>query len=194
MKWISGHKPPYPYVWGGGHDPAFQASSESGTPVGEVLEGEEGDEAHIHGGGPKVGYDCSGALGSVLHAGGIMANLAHFIGQYGKGQPGGSGYQYVGPQDAEWFKTWGEPGKGGWLTIWASDKHCFAEIHIPASMGSPNTEEPNLIVEGPPRKSSAEPLFFVARQTGTTVGFFSSEETNVDDHGDRFVPRHWPGL
>lgn len=200
MKWISSRH--YPYVWGGGHDPSFQASSEAGhINKGEVfepehVEGQEGTQGGVVEGpvAAIVGYDCSGVTSSALHAGGIMANLARFAGQYGKGQPGGSGYEYVGPQDAEWFMTWGEPGKGGWMTVWASPHHCFIEIHVPASMGSPNTEEPNLVVEGPPRESNAEPLFFVARQKGTIVGFHSKEETNVDEYGDKFVARHWPGL
>jgi hypothetical protein len=197
MKWISQQR--FPYVWDGGHNPQFAPSNEKGV-VGrvgvEALGAEEGEsEAETQAAirraaseNASIGYDCSGALSSALHAGGIMANLAHFIGQYGKGQPGGSGYEYVGPQAAAWFKTYGEPGKGAWLTIWASDDHCFAEVHIPASMGSPNTEGPGLVVEGPPRASNSEPLFFVAKEKGTTVGFYSGETT------EGFTARHWPGL
>jgi hypothetical protein len=205
MKWINKHH--YPYVWGGGHDASFQASSEAGhINKGEVfepehVEGQEGTQAGVVEGpvAAIVGYDCSGLLSTALHAGGILAELTPTVrgAQINSGLAGGGAFSGrvgqvggqldVPAQDAEWFKTWGEPGKGSWLTVWADDTHCFIEIHVPASMGSPNTEEPSLIVEGPPRKSNAEPLFFVARQKGTVVGFFSSEET------DGFTPRHWPG-
>ena len=68
-----------PYVWGGGHNRKFKGR----------------------------GYDCSGAVGYVLHAAGMLKSplasgpLAH---------------------------NWGMPGVGQWITVYANKTHAFAVI------------------------------------------------------------------
>jgi hypothetical protein len=146
----------YPYVWGGGHNDTFTASGSSGPAVAGAF---------------RAGYDCSGVLSSVLHAAGIMAFVS-------KGELGGVGGRAVvnqvgEAQDSTWFETWGEAGRGKYMTVWANGDHCFIEVNVPASFGAEST--------------GGKTLFFVARQKGTIVGFFDSETT------EGFTPRHWPG-
>ncbi len=188
MRWISQQR--YPYVWRGGHDPTFQASNEHGKVAPVISKGEggilgkiTGEEENSEGPPGVVGFDCSGAVSAALHAGGLMLEYLKY------------GPKEVGPQVAEWFQeVWGHPGPGQFLTVWASPNHCFIEVKVPASMGNPNTEEPGLVIEAPPRASNSEPLFFVARVPGTIVGYHASEDTNTDAYGHKFTARHWPGL
>ena len=66
-----------PYVWGGGHL-SFRSR----------------------------GYDCSGAVGYALHAGGLLASTM------------------VSGQLAHW----GEAGVGRWITVYANREHVFAVV------------------------------------------------------------------
>jgi hypothetical protein len=66
-----------PYVWGGGHR-RWRSR----------------------------GYDCSGSVSYVLHAGGLL--------------------DY--PFDSTGFMRYGEPGPGQWVTLYANRKHVFAVI------------------------------------------------------------------
>ncbi|MBS1878927.1 MAG: hypothetical protein JST31_05405 [Actinobacteria bacterium] len=66
-----------PYVWGGGHL-SFVSK----------------------------GYDCSGAVGYALHAGGLLATTM------------------VSGQLA----AWGEPGTGRWITVYANAEHVFMVV------------------------------------------------------------------
>lgn len=77
------------YEWGGGHNANFSPTHGSG-----------------HGSGPGIGYDCSGAVSSVLHAGGALK----------------------APLVASQFMQWGAPGKGKNVSIFASPTHTFMEL------------------------------------------------------------------
>jgi peptidoglycan hydrolase CwlO-like protein len=66
-----------PYVWGGGHG-SFESS----------------------------GYDCSGAVGYMLHGGGWLSS----------------------PLDSTGLSTWGSPGPGSWVTVYGSPGHAYAVV------------------------------------------------------------------
>jgi cell wall-associated NlpC family hydrolase len=66
-----------PYLWGGGH--AKWRSK---------------------------GYDCSGAVSYVLHAGGFLAH----------------------PEDSSGLESWGKRGHGDWITVYANSGHAYATI------------------------------------------------------------------
>ena len=66
-----------PYVFGGGHA-AFIAA----------------------------GYDCSGSVSYVLHAGGLLSS----------------------PLDSSDFMRWGQKGLGHWITVYTNPGHAFVEI------------------------------------------------------------------
>ena len=65
---------------------------------------------YVYGGGHasfiSVGYDCSGSVSFALHAGGLLSS----------------------PLDSTEFETWGKPGPGRWITIWADGGHAYMEI------------------------------------------------------------------
>jgi len=86
----------YPYVFGGGH-PGFGPSG-----IGPS-------------GAPLVGYDCSGWVSAILHAGEI---LEHPTGALGTHE----------------LARWGEPGQGEFLTLWVVNnvviEHCFLEFKL----------------------------------------------------------------
>ncbi len=67
-----------PYVYGGGHG-SFRAS----------------------------GYDCSGSVSYVLHAGGLLRT----------------------PRDSSGFESYGRPGRGRYITIYANGGHAFMTIN-----------------------------------------------------------------
>jgi hypothetical protein len=52
------------------------------------------------------GYDCSGAVGYALHGAGLVSTTM------------------VSGQ----FETWGEPGTGRWITVYANDEHVFMVV------------------------------------------------------------------
>jgi cell wall-associated NlpC family hydrolase len=66
-----------PYIWGGGHQ-AFA----------------------------DAGYDCSGAVSFVLHAGGLLS----------------------APMDSSEFMSWGHGGHGHWITVYTNPGHAFVQI------------------------------------------------------------------
>jgi hypothetical protein len=78
----------YNYEWGGGHDAAFSPSHGTG-----------------HGSGPGIGYDCSGSVSAVLHAGGLLKM----------------------PEVASEFMSYGLPGPGA-VSIFASPTHVFMSL------------------------------------------------------------------
>jgi hypothetical protein len=51
-------------------------------------------------------YDCSGAVSYVLHAGGFLAK----------------------PRDSSALIGWGDPGPGGWITVYTSRRHAYLII------------------------------------------------------------------
>jgi hypothetical protein len=52
------------------------------------------------------GYDCSGSVSYALHGGGLVES----------------------PLVSSSFMTWGEPGPGSWITIYANRQHVYAVI------------------------------------------------------------------
>jgi len=59
-----------------------------------------------HGTFDDVGYDCSGTVSYFLHAAGLLDQ----------------------PTTSSALQTWGEPGRGRWITIYARAGHTFAVI------------------------------------------------------------------
>jgi Putative peptidoglycan binding domain len=52
------------------------------------------------------GYDCSGSVSYALHGGGLLGS----------------------PLDSSQFMTWGAPGKGRWITIYANPGHAYMVV------------------------------------------------------------------
>jgi septal ring factor EnvC (AmiA/AmiB activator) len=59
-----------------------------------------------HGSWDSPGYDCSGAVSFALHGGGFLPS----------------------PLDSTGLETWGVPGPGRWITVYANAGHAFAVI------------------------------------------------------------------
>ena len=59
-----------------------------------------------HGSFEDRGYDCSGAVSYVLHGAGVLSS----------------------PMPSGPFMRWGSPGKGQWITVYASNGHMYAVI------------------------------------------------------------------
>jgi peptidoglycan hydrolase-like protein with peptidoglycan-binding domain len=67
-------------------------------------------DPYIYGGGHAsfyaAGYDCSGSVSFALHA-------AHLLSS---------------PLDSTQFESWGQPGPGRWITLWANGGHVYMEV------------------------------------------------------------------
>lgn len=65
---------------------------------------------YIWGGGhasfQAIGYDCSGSVSFVLNAGGLLSS----------------------PEVSGWFESYGDPGPGQWVTIYANAGHVWMQI------------------------------------------------------------------
>ena len=59
-----------------------------------------------HGSFYENGYDCSGSVSFLLHHAGALAT----------------------PAGSHELTTYGEPGRGRWITVYARNGHCFAEV------------------------------------------------------------------
>jgi septal ring factor EnvC (AmiA/AmiB activator) len=59
-----------------------------------------------HGSFESSGYDCSGAVSYALHGGGLLES----------------------PLDSTGLETWGEPGPGQWITVYANAEHAWMVI------------------------------------------------------------------
>ena len=59
-----------------------------------------------HGSFSSPGYDCSGAVSFALNGGGFLSS----------------------PLDSTGLETWGDPGAGSWITVYANSGHTFAVI------------------------------------------------------------------
>jgi peptidoglycan hydrolase CwlO-like protein len=59
-----------------------------------------------HGSWDSAGYDCSGAVSFALHGGGFLDS----------------------PLDSTGLETWGVPGGGSWITVYANSGHAWAVI------------------------------------------------------------------
>lgn len=101
---------------------------------------------------PGVGYDCSGAVGAALAAAGLGLRP-------GQSVPGSG-----------WFaSSWGQPGQGKHMTVWANDGHVFIELNFAGHAGkSFDTRRIGDSRSGP----------HIRAALGPTGGF---------------TPRHWPG-
>jgi peptidoglycan hydrolase-like protein with peptidoglycan-binding domain len=68
------------------------------------------DKPYKYGGGhgnfEDSGYDCSGAVSYALHGAGLLDE----------------------PLDSSGLMSWGEPGKGEWITVYAHSSHAFVVI------------------------------------------------------------------
>jgi peptidoglycan hydrolase CwlO-like protein len=82
--------------------PAVQAAIEAANSIATT--------PYIWGGGhgsfDSSGYDCSGAVSFALHGGGFLDS----------------------PLDSTGLETWGEPGPGRWITVYANSGHAWAVI------------------------------------------------------------------
>ena len=65
---------------------------------------------YVYGGGHRSfrskGYDCSGTVSYALHGGGLLDT----------------------PLDSGSFMTWGDPGEGAWITVYANAGHAYVVI------------------------------------------------------------------
>jgi peptidoglycan hydrolase-like protein with peptidoglycan-binding domain len=59
-----------------------------------------------HGSWTDSGYDCSGSVGYALHGGGLLSQT----------------------EDSSQMETYGSPGHGQWITLWANAGHVYANI------------------------------------------------------------------
>ena len=59
-----------------------------------------------HGSFESSGYDCSGAVSYALHGGGLLES----------------------PLDSTGLETWGEPGPGKWITVYANAEHAWMVV------------------------------------------------------------------
>jgi peptidoglycan hydrolase CwlO-like protein len=82
--------------------PAVQAAIEAANSIATT--------PYIWGGGhgsfESSGYDCSGAVSFALHGGGFLES----------------------PLDSTGLETWGEPGAGQWITVYANAEHAWMII------------------------------------------------------------------
>lgn len=85
-----------------GAPPAVQAAIEAANSIATT--------PYIWGGGhgsfESSGYDCSGAVSFALNGGGFLSS----------------------PLDSTGLSTWGEPGPGQWITVYANAGHAYAVI------------------------------------------------------------------
>lgn len=153
------------YKWGGGHDPSFTPS------VGDALTAPIGGESIT-----EIGWDCSGAASSVLHAAGLMVEALKIPEVTRK---------FVGPQGSAWFETWGDPGPGQHMTVISSADHVLIGINVPASL-CPSQNTANL------PKDSKGWTWFAATTQGQLTGFYDSFEAAGGVPG--MTERHWEGL
>src|SRR6476646_4782986 len=82
-----------------------------------------------HGSFESSGYDCSGAVSYALHGGGLLAS----------------------PLDSTGLETWGEPGPGQWITVYANAEHAWMVIAGIAfdTVGGPGPRWHNPWVDSP---------------------------------------------
>src|SRR4051812_20302393 len=59
-----------------------------------------------HGSWDDSGYDCSGSVSYALHGGGLLSK----------------------PLDSTGFESWGQAGRGQWITVFANSGHAYAMI------------------------------------------------------------------
>jgi peptidoglycan hydrolase-like protein with peptidoglycan-binding domain len=73
-----------------------------------------------HGSFQSSGYDCSGAVSFALHGGGLLSS----------------------PEDSTGLESYGQPGKGAWVTVYSDPSHAFLVVDgrafDTADYGGPN--------------------------------------------------------
>jgi hypothetical protein len=82
------------------------------------------DKPYIYGGGHAsfndVGYDCSGSVSYALHGGGLLSS----------------------PEDSSELESYGSPGAGKWITVYANAGHTWVVVagiaFDTADFGGPN--------------------------------------------------------
>jgi peptidoglycan hydrolase-like protein with peptidoglycan-binding domain len=98
---------------GGGSDSTGSGSSGSPSVVARMVAGANqiADTPYIFGGGHgsfvSAGYDCSGSVSYVLHAGGLLSS----------------------PEDSSALESYGAPGPGRYVTIYANAGHAWMTIN-----------------------------------------------------------------
>ena len=82
-----------------------------------------------HGSFESEGYDCSGAVSFALHGGGFLES----------------------PLDSTGLETWGEPGPGQWITVYANAEHAWMVVAGIAfdTVGGPGPRWHNPWVDSP---------------------------------------------
>ena len=114
------------------------------------------DDPYIYGGGHASfndsGYDCSGAVSFALHGGGLLNS----------------------PEDSSQLESYGQPGPGQWITIYADASHAFVVI---AGLAF------NTAHYGPTFPSGSGPRWLQP----------SDATANLSDGGD-YIERHPAGL
>ena len=82
-----------------------------------------------HGSFESSGYDCSGAVSYALHGGGLLES----------------------PLDSTGLETWGEPGPGRWITVYANSGHAWMVVAGIAfdTVGGPGPRWHNPWVDSP---------------------------------------------
>jgi peptidoglycan hydrolase CwlO-like protein len=82
-----------------------------------------------HGSFESEGYDCSGAVSYALHGGGLLES----------------------PLDSTGLETWGEPGPGQWITVYANSGHAWMVVAGIAfdTVGGPGPRWHNPWVDSP---------------------------------------------
>jgi peptidoglycan hydrolase-like protein with peptidoglycan-binding domain len=103
-----------------------------------------------HGSFNDSGYDCSGSVSYALHGGGLLAS----------------------PEDSTGFESYGDPGPGHWITIYANSGHAFLVV-AGRGFDTANYSGPNIPAGSGPRWRS---------------------NPNADTYGGGWVVRHPPGL
>ncbi len=109
-------------------NPDGTANVPTGAPpiVAEVIEAANSiiDKPYIYGGGHAtwndIGYDCSGSVSFALHGGNLI----------------------TAPEDSTGLESYGSPGPGKWITIYADAGHAFMDVagiaFDTADYGGPN--------------------------------------------------------
>jgi peptidoglycan hydrolase-like protein with peptidoglycan-binding domain len=112
------------------------------------------DKPYKYGGGhgsfDDTGYDCSGSASYALHGGGLLAS----------------------PQDSTGLESYGSPGAGHWITIYANSGHAFVVV-AGRGFDTANYSGPNIPAGSGPRWRS---------------------DPGADTYGGGWVVRHPAGL